>query len=105
MVHKKEQWLNWVRECQNTEEENREKEQKKVKMEAALWKRHYKATQQRMRVFREKEDKFRQDKFLEAVYKERLAEREAAGEDSGEDWDPIEEVLEDSRGNFIGKSI
>lgn len=71
-------------------------------MEAALWKRHYKATQQRMKVFREKEDKFRQDKFLEAVYKERLVEREAAGEDSEEDWDPIEEVLEDSRGNYIG---
>ncbi|CAG8959200.1 hypothetical protein HYFRA_00012557 [Hymenoscyphus fraxineus] len=101
VLYASELWFKWIRECQNSEEENREKEQKKVKQEAALWKRHWKATQERMRVFREKEDKLRQDNFLEAVYKERLAEKEDAGEDSGEDWDPIEEVLEDSRGNFI----
>jgi hypothetical protein len=72
-----------------------------VKMEAALWKRHWKATEQRMKEHRAKEDKKRQDAFLEKVYKERLAEIDA-DEESDIDWDPIEEVLEDSRVNYVG---
>jgi len=91
-----------VRECQNDEEENREKEQKKVKMEAALFKRHWKASQQRLKESKTKEDKKRQDAYLEKVYKERLAEREAEDPDDMY-WDPIEDVLEDNRGSFIGQ--
>ena len=41
-----------------------------------------------------------QDAFLEKVYNERLAELEEDDDDS--DWDPIEDVLEDGRGNFLG---
>ncbi|EHK97021.1 hypothetical protein M7I_7276 [Glarea lozoyensis 74030] len=100
VLYKTEKWFEWVQGCQMEEEQNREKEQKKVKMEAALWKRHWKATEQRMREHRAKEDKQRQDAFLEKVYKERLAERDAEDE-SDIDWDPIEGVLEDSRGNYI----
>jgi hypothetical protein len=159
VLYQHEQWFTWVRECQNDEEENREKEQKKVKMEAALFKRHvrnipehfdskfaqfaalipllnlpeplghskralkpakslcaslpsstnsetlqWKAAQQRLKESKAKEDKKRQDAFLEKVYKERLAEQEQETEDSDDtDWDPIEEVLEDNRGSFIGK--
>ncbi|TVY41457.1 hypothetical protein LOCC1_G005138 [Lachnellula occidentalis] len=79
-----------------------EQEQQKVKKEAALFKRHWKAAQQRMRDFKAKEDKKRQDAYLEKVYKERLAEQETEEEDSDDmDWDPIEDVLEDNRGNFV----
>ena len=43
---------------------------------------------------------------MEKVYKERLAEQETEEEDSDDmDWDPIEDVLEDNRGNFIGMSL
>jgi hypothetical protein len=41
---------------------------------------------------------------LEQVYKERLAQQEAEGDDDDMDWDPIEDVLEDSRGSFVGMS-
>ncbi|TVY87687.1 hypothetical protein LAWI1_G006032 [Lachnellula willkommii] len=102
VLYKHEQWFKWVRECQNEEEESREKEQQKVKKEAALFKRHWKAAQHRMRDFKAKEDKKRQDAYLEKVYKERLAEQETEEEDSDDmDWDPIEDVLEDNRGNFV----
>jgi hypothetical protein len=70
-------------------------------MEAALWRRHWKATEQRIKEYRANEDKQRQDAFLEKVYKERLAEMDAE-EDSELDWDPIEDVLKDSRGDYIG---
>lgn len=103
-MYKHEQWFNWVRQCQNEEEENRDKEQKKVKQEAALFKRHWKAAEQRMREYRAKEDKKRQNAFLDKIYKERLAEQDTE-DDSDMDWDPIEDVLEDNRGNFIGKYI
>jgi len=49
-----------------------------------------------------REDRKKQDAFLEKVYKERLAQQEEEEEDESEDWDPIEDVLEDSRGSFIG---
>lgn len=96
-----------MRECQDEEERGREKEREKVKMEAALFKRHWKAAQLRARDLKAKEDKMRQDSYLEQAYKERLAEKERNGEggeteDDEMDWDPIEDVLEDSRGSYLG---
>jgi len=67
-----------------------------------MFRRHWKATQERLTQLRTKEDRKKQDAFLEKVYKERLAQQEEEDEDEGEDWDPIEDVLEDSRGSFIG---
>ena len=59
-----------------------------------------------MRDFKAKEDMKRQDAYLEKVYKERLAEQETEDEDFDDiDWDPIEDVLEDNRGNFVGTLI
>ena len=49
-----------------------------------------------------KEDKKKQDAYLEQVYKERLAEQEPQDDDDNMDWDPIEDMLEDSRGSFVG---
>jgi hypothetical protein len=57
-----------------------------------------------------KEDKMRQDAYLEQVYKERVAEKERNGadgetDDDEMDWDPIEDVLEDNRGSYLGMLI
>jgi hypothetical protein len=105
-LYKQQKWFTWVRECQNEEEKSREKETKKVKMEAAMFKKHWKAAQLRARDVKAKEDKMRQDAFLEMTYKESLAAREKSGEDGREDdemdWDPIEDVLEDHRGSYLG---
>jgi hypothetical protein len=71
-----------------------------------MFRRNWKAAQLRMRDWRAKEDKKRNDAYLEQVYKERMAQKERDGdeEDDGDemDWDPIEDVLEDSRGSYVG---
>ncbi|KFH47713.1 hypothetical protein ACRE_013240 [Hapsidospora chrysogenum ATCC 11550] len=59
--YRKAQWLTWVRRVQEIEEANREKEQKKVKQEAALFMRHMKTLQARLDMMRQKEEKMRQD--------------------------------------------
>jgi hypothetical protein len=107
VIYGEQKWYNWVRECQDEEERGREKEREKVKMEAAMFKRHWKAAQLRAKDAKAKEDKMRQDAYLEQVYKERLAEKEKNGEgddteDDEMDWDPIEDVLEDNRGSYLG---
>ena len=84
-----------MRARQNEEEAQRENEKKKVKRDAALWKRHWKQLQLRMKLLKDKEDRRRQDDFLEQAYSERMSMEE---EDS---WDPIEDVVEDERGNYL----
>lgn len=76
VIYGEQKWYNWVRECQDEEERGREKVREKVKMEAAMFKRHWKAAQLRAKDVKAKEDKMRQDAYLEQVYKERLAEKE-----------------------------
>ncbi|KAM3087999.1 hypothetical protein ACMFMG_002064 [Clarireedia jacksonii] len=100
ILYKNQQWYKWVRECQDEEEANREKEQKKIKQEAQLLQRNWKQVLQRMEAKRLKEEKRKQDAFLEKVYKEKLKSMEET-EDDEMDWDPIDDVMEDSRGNFI----
>jgi len=101
ILYKNRKWFKWVRQCQDDDEAHREKEQKKVKQEAALFRRHWKEVQQRLKGKRAKEDKKKQDTFLEKVYKERLAQQQDDEEDDS-DWDPIDDVIEDNRGNFVG---
>jgi len=100
VLYKSQKWYTWVRQCQQAEEENREKEQKKIKQEAALFKRHWKAAEHRIKEAKDKENQKRQDEFLDQVHKERQAETENEETDDP-DFDPIEDVLEDNRGNFI----
>ena len=96
VLYKKHNWFSWVRQVQDLEETQRESEKKRVKKEAALFKRHAKERQLRMRDLRAREDTKRSEAFLEEVYKERMSEEE---EDAH--WDPIEDVIEDERGNYI----
>ena len=96
VLYKKNKWFSWVRQVQDLEETQRESEKKRVKKEAALFKRHFKDRQLRMRDLRAREDAKRSEAFLEEAYKERMSEEE---EDAH--WDPIEDVIEDERGNYI----
>ncbi|KAI0834510.1 hypothetical protein F5Y06DRAFT_156139 [Hypoxylon sp. FL0890] len=98
-LYEKEKWYNWVREAQQEEEATREKESKKVKLEAALFKRHWKRMQARLKAQREKEEKRRQDAYLETVYQERISAFDS--EDDAEMWDPIEDVAEDERSRYV----
>ena len=95
VLYQKQKWFKWVRQCQDEEEAARENEKKKVKKEAALFKRHVQDVQSRMRKLRAKEDLKRQEAYLDEAYKARLSEEQEA------EWDPIEDVIEDERGNYV----
>lgn len=96
VLYKKHKWFSWVRQVQDLEETQRESEKKRVKKEAALFKRHVKDRELRMRDLRAKEDAKKSEAFLDEAYRDRMSEEE---EDAH--WDPIEDVIEDERGNYI----
>ncbi|KAF5536356.1 major facilitator superfamily transporter [Fusarium mexicanum] len=98
ILYKKEQWYSWVRDVQDDEEANREKEQKKLKQEAALFKRHMKQMEARMELMRKREEQKLQDAFLEEAYRERMAMNEDADDEA---WDPIEDMEDEQRHRYI----
>ncbi|CAG9978536.1 unnamed protein product [Clonostachys byssicola] len=100
LLYEKEQWFAWARQAQDEEEENRDKEQKKIKQEAALFKRHWAVVQARLKSKRQKEEKKRHEAYLEAAYQERKA-MDSAGEDGDEEWDPIEDEDLDKRNQYV----
>ncbi|KAK4187166.1 hypothetical protein QBC35DRAFT_385541 [Podospora australis] len=103
LLYDKEKWYGWVREVQDSEEKNREKEQKKVKLEAALFRRNKHEIEARLAAARKKEEKKRQEAYLEGVWRERVASESGSGsalEDNGSAWDPIEDVFDDDRGRY-----
>ena len=96
VLYEKTKWFSWVRQVQDLEEAQRESEKKRIKREAALFKRHARDRKLRMRDLRAKEDAKRSEAFLEEAYNERMSE-----EEENAHWDPIEDVIEDERGNYI----
>ncbi|KAL9600390.1 MAG: hypothetical protein Q9219_003240 [cf. Caloplaca sp. 3 TL-2023] len=96
VLYDTQRWFKWVRECQDEEDAARENEKKKIKSEAALFKRHVKDVQARMRALRAREDLKQQEDYLEIAYNTRLSEEEQEAQ-----WDPIEDVIKDERGNYI----
>ena len=96
VLHRKRKWFKWVRQCQDDEEAHRENEKKKIKLEASLFKRHTKEVQLRLSELKAKENIKRQVAFLDQAHRERL---ESEADES--EWDPIEEVIENQRGNYI----
>ena len=96
VLYTQQKWFKWVRQCQDDEETARENEKKKVKKEAALFKKHMKDVQFRMRELRAREDIKRQETYLDDAYNARLSQEEQEAE-----WDPIEDVIEDERGNYV----
>ncbi|KAF5019520.1 hypothetical protein F66182_8462 [Fusarium sp. NRRL 66182] len=98
--YENERWYTWVRNAQEVEEANREKEQKKIKQEAALFRRHMKQLETRLKLMRQKEDKKRQDAYLEDAYRERMA-MSADESDDDESWDPIEDIEQRKRDRYL----
>jgi hypothetical protein len=98
LMYEKEKWYSWVRQVQDDEDQNREKEQKKVKLEAALFRRHWREMEIRLAAAREKEEKKRQEAYLDEVWKERMAAEPDADSVA---WDPIEDVFEEGRGRYL----
>ena len=96
VLYEHQKWFKWVRQCQDDEETARENEKKKIKREAALFKRHVQDVQARTNELRVRENFKRQEDFLNEAYNTRLSEEEQEAE-----WDPIENVIEDERGNYI----
>ena len=96
VLYEKQKWFKWVQQCQVDEETAQENEKKKIRIEAALFKKHTKDVQSRMGELRAKEDLKRQETYLDEVYNARLSEEEQEAH-----WDPIEDVIEDERGNYI----
>ncbi|MCJ1399001.1 hypothetical protein MMC11_002203 [Xylographa trunciseda] len=94
----KQKWFKWVRVCQDEEETHRNNESKRIKHEAALFKRHAKGMESRRRALRAKEDAQRQDEYLDKAYNERKLQEETDAEGY---WDPIEEVVENDRGGYV----
>jgi hypothetical protein len=101
LLYKKERWFDWVRQVQDDEEEKREKEQKMIKLEAAMFRRHWREVEARLAAAREKEEKRRQEAYLEEVWRERMAAESGDESHDDADWDPIEDVFEDDRGRYL----
>ena len=99
LLYKKQKWFKWVRDCQDTEEAQRDSEKKKTKLEAALFRRHQKEIKLRTQKLKAIEDSKRQEADLDKAYFESLSER--AKEEIEESWDPIEELVEVERGTYV----
>lgn len=100
VLYEREQWFKWVKATQAEEEATREKEQKKVKLEAAMFQRHWKDLQSRLKSLRDKEEKLRQNAYLEQVWKERITSA-TGGEGEAEEWDPIEDMMAEEREKYL----
>jgi hypothetical protein len=100
VLYEREQWFKWVKATQAEEEATRDKEQKKVKLEAAMFQRHWKDLQSRLKSLRDNEDKLRQNAYLDQVWKERMASANG-GESEDEDWDPIDDMLAEDREKYL----
>lgn len=100
MLYQQEKWFAWVRQAQEEEEATRDKEQKKMKQEAALFKRHRDKLQARLEQARREEEQKSQDAYLEAAFRERMEMSEDEWE-SDEAWDPIKDTDHDKRNQYI----
>lgn len=98
IVHRKEQWIGWVKDRQEEEESQRENESKKVKLEAMLLKRHQKELQRQQQEAAAKEQKDREEEYLDGVLKLRLSEMTEKEQD---DWDPVQDVFGYERANYV----
>ncbi|KAL1606580.1 hypothetical protein SLS60_003985 [Paraconiothyrium brasiliense] len=98
IVHKKKEWLGWVKSRQEEEESQRENESKKIKLEALLLKRHEKDLQRQQREIAAKEDKKREEEYLHGAFEQRLSEMSEKEQD---DWDPVQDIFGYERANYV----
>ena len=98
VLYKQQKWFKWVRQCQDNEESRRENESRKVRLEAQLFKRHQKEIEQHQRAMKAREEQKQQEAFLDEAYSHKLSEMT---EDEQDEWDPVRDVAEDERSNYI----
>ena len=97
MLFLQQEWFQWARQRQEEEEKSRDNEKKKIKREAALFKRYWSNLEARAKESRRKGDFQRQEQFLEEAYRERITLKD----DEGLAWDPIDDVVEDERAIYV----
>jgi hypothetical protein len=98
LMHQQKQWYDWVKKAQEEEEKHGETESKKVKLESLLFRRHQKEIVRHQRETRLKEDKKREEEFLEQVHAQRLSDM---SEEEQDEWDPIQDVYGYEKDNYI----
>jgi hypothetical protein len=98
LMHKQKHWYDWVKKAQEEEEKQGETESKKIKLESLLFRRHQKEIARHQRETRLKEDKKREEEFLEQVHAQRLSEM---SEEEQDKWDPIQDVYGYEKDNYI----
>ncbi|KAJ9656968.1 hypothetical protein H2201_008330 [Coniosporium apollinis] len=96
VLYQQEKWFGWVRQRQNEEEDERAAQAAQVKKEAAMFKRYRKELERRTKELKKKEDLKRQEEYLNEAYRERMSQ-----EEEEEEWDPVEDCIEDERGTYI----
>lgn len=97
ILFSQQEWFRWAREQQHEEEMSRDNEKKKIKKDAALFKRYRSKLEARAKELEKMEDLKAQDDFLEEAYREQMS----LTEDEDVDWDPIEDVSEDERATYV----
>lgn len=95
--HKEKKWYAFVRKRQDEEDAIQEKEVVKIKKEAQLFRRYRNEMEVRMQRKKRREDRERQEAFLDQAYEERMKED---GE-SADEWDPIEDIIEGERDDLL----
>jgi hypothetical protein len=98
LMHQQKQWYTWVKKAQEEEEKHGETESKKVKLESLLFRRHQKEIARHQRDMRSRENKRRQEEFLDQIYAQRLSEM---SEEEQDEWDPIQDVYGYEKDNYI----
>jgi hypothetical protein len=98
LMHQQKQWYDWVKKAQEEEEKHGETESKKVKLESLLFRRHQKEIVRHQRETRLKEDKKREEEFLEHIHAQRLSDM---SEEEQDRWDPIQDVYGYEKDNYI----
>jgi hypothetical protein len=98
LMHQQKQWYDWVKKAQDDEEKNGETEGKKVKLESLLFRRHQKEITRHQREMKAKENRKRQEEYLNQVYTQRLSEM---SEDEQDEWDPIQDVYGYEKDNYV----
>ncbi|KAL9095335.1 MAG: hypothetical protein Q9165_002206 [Trypethelium subeluteriae] len=98
VIYKQQKWVDWVRQCQDEEDQQKDNEKQKIKKDAALFKKHQKEIDTRREQTKKVELAMMQDRFLDQAYQERVAEM---SEDELSKWDPIEDFIENERSSFV----
>jgi hypothetical protein len=98
VMYEQKQWFSWVKQCQEKEDEEAESEGKKVKLESLLFKRHQKEIDRHQREMRSRENKKRQEQYLNNVYAKSLSQMSI---EEQKEWDPTQDVYGYEKDNYV----